>query len=238
MTGYSDVIEVDVTDAVRQLAVLASQIADRTGRIVDGHTTIHFWVEGDGLSYLADGSSLGIEVAIDAIHRELPTAAQALRLILGDQEVVHVAERLVEHVSYSGHDMISSTQLLMAGATPLAPTLPAADAPSTRIEAYRSAIIGLASGAAAPLTVLEEIHSTIETLLRTLVSEPAHSFPTLVVQASEAGLIDSADVDCITAMNDLRKQAKHHCELVTAEQVIGHYLATQAAVVTMATRLA
>jgi hypothetical protein len=93
------------------------------------------------------------------------------------------------------------------------------------------------AGAIAPPTVLEEIHSTAEELLRSALSTPKYAFPAVVEQAVAQELLDPCDGDALKTMNTLRVDVKHHGQPVTMDEVLHHYLAIFPAVIDLATRV-
>lgn len=243
MVGWSDSFDLTTypSDGVKRLLASASRIAHRAGHAVDGSADIHLDVVDSQVELLADGSFLGLEAAIDALGRELPIVADTLASERDEPALVALGDVIVIELRRGVGDLLTYTEDVFADtpARPAAPTLPSrpgAGPSADRVVAYRAAVLAALSGVVEPPTVLEEIHSTIESLLRALLAKPEFSFPGLVDQSVETGLLDEVDREPLRSLNKRRVAAKHHGSAVTIDDAFHHYLATFPAVVALATK--
>jgi hypothetical protein len=85
----------------------------------------------------------------------------------------------------------------------------------------RFALLSFENGRYPPTQLVEQIHTAVGALLRTALAKSSSrdSFPSLVAQAKEEGLISDDNANVLFELNSLRRNAKHRSQGVSVTEL-------------------
>jgi hypothetical protein len=208
----------------RDLVVLLLRAAQRRARAVDVQLTY----ASDGKScflVVIDGSLIDIEPLVLRLSLDLPSIAEGFSSSFRLRRRRRVAVRLIQELNtalseFFGFLLEITTRM---GGVPHSLTFDAGSRSHIqgRLNVLTRAISLYLSGGIDPETMLEELHTAVETLLKEALGAEAKGrvFADLVKAGQERGWYRQVVAERLLAMKDHRKLVKHHGQGVSDSTV-------------------